>query len=140
MCIVGGERELRKIYIASILIWIYCVGVIKCENYFTSNSENFESVPTTIKTSENDTVLLPCYSVGELNYSFFFLSPEFEYKEHILLMKVDCFQLIYKINKLKFTFVKVVLPLKNVQVTRNYNFYCLKRPRLILSDFLNATY
>lgn len=56
---------MRKIHIARILMWIYCVGLIKCENYFTSNSENFESVPTTIKTEENDTVLLPCYSVGE---------------------------------------------------------------------------
>lgn len=61
----SSECSLRKIHIAGILIWIYCVGLIKCENYFTSNSENFESVPTTIKTSENDTVLLPCYSVGE---------------------------------------------------------------------------
>lgn len=47
------------------LIWIYCVGVINSDNYFTSNSENFESVPTTVKTYENDTVLLPCYPVGE---------------------------------------------------------------------------
>lgn len=62
-----GEHELRKIHIICVLIWIYYVGLIKTDNYFTSNSENFESVPTTIKTYENDTVLLPCYSVGELN-------------------------------------------------------------------------
>lgn len=60
-----NERELRKIHFVVVLIWIYYVGVIKTDNYFTSNSENFESVPTTVKTYENDTVLLPCYSVGE---------------------------------------------------------------------------
>lgn len=58
-------HKLREIHIISVLIWIYCIGVIKCDSYFTSNSENFESVPTTVKTYENDTVLLPCYSVGE---------------------------------------------------------------------------
>lgn len=58
--------ELRKIRIVGVLIGIYCIGLIKCDNYFTSNSENFESVPTTVKTYENDTVLLPCYSVCEL--------------------------------------------------------------------------
>ncbi|XP_055298942.1 limbic system-associated membrane protein isoform X2 [Sitodiplosis mosellana] len=56
-------RELRKIHIVCVLIGIYLVGLIKTDNYFTSNSENFESVPTTVKTYENDTVLLPCYSV-----------------------------------------------------------------------------
>ncbi|XP_031623591.1 neuronal growth regulator 1 [Contarinia nasturtii] len=60
---VIDECDLRKIHIVGILIWICGIGVIKTENYFTSNSENFESVPTTIKTYENDTVLLPCYSV-----------------------------------------------------------------------------
>lgn len=59
------ERELRKIHIAVILIWICNVGVIKTDNYFTSNAENFDSVPTTIKTYENDTVLLPCYPSGK---------------------------------------------------------------------------
>lgn len=68
------ERELRKIHIVFVLIWIYYVGLIKTDNYFTSNSENFESVPTTVKTSENDTVLLPCYSVGELSFFFFHLN------------------------------------------------------------------
>lgn len=43
--------------------------VTSTENYFTTNSEQFSSVPTTVKTYENDTVLLPCYTVGEfLNY------------------------------------------------------------------------
>lgn len=59
------EREIRKIHFVVILIWIYNVPVIATDNYFTSNSENFSSVPTTVKTYENDTVLLPCYSAGE---------------------------------------------------------------------------
>lgn len=48
-------------------IAIVCtIAFTQCSaNYFTSNPENFQSVPTTIKTNENDTVLLPCYSVGE---------------------------------------------------------------------------
>lgn len=47
-------------------IYICLIGwCSSAENYFTSNSENFESVPTTVKTYENDTVLLPCYSVGK---------------------------------------------------------------------------
>lgn len=61
-----GNRELRKIHFVGILIWIYCVDSIKSHDYFTSNVESFESVPTTVKAYENDTVLLPCYSVGEL--------------------------------------------------------------------------
>lgn len=39
--------------------------VTSTENYFTTNSEQFSSVPTTVKTYENDTVLLPCYTVGK---------------------------------------------------------------------------
>lgn len=49
-------------YIAIVCI----IGLTQCSaDYFTSNPDNFESVPTTIKTYENDTVLLPCYTVGE---------------------------------------------------------------------------
>lgn len=62
---IGGHK-LAKIHIGGILFWICCVAQIKCDDYFTSNSKNFESVPTTVKTYENDTVLLPCYSVGKL--------------------------------------------------------------------------
>lgn len=63
-------NKLQKIHIpvvvVMVLIWINNVGVIKASNSFTSNSEIFGSVPTTIKTTENDTVLLPCNPVGEL--------------------------------------------------------------------------
>lgn len=60
-----SERQLSKIHMVVVLISIYCIGMISTDSYFTSNSENFESIPTTVKTYENDTVLLPCYSVGE---------------------------------------------------------------------------
>lgn len=53
-------------YMVVVLVWIYHVAGIRTDNYFTSNSQNFKSVPTTVKTSENDTVLLPCDPVGEL--------------------------------------------------------------------------
>lgn len=53
-------------YMVVVLIWIYYVVGIQTDNYFTSNSQNFKSVPTTVKTYENDTVLLPCYPTGEL--------------------------------------------------------------------------
>lgn len=61
------ERQLpmHNIYVVVVLIWTYYVVGIQTDNYFTSNSENFESVPTTVKTSENDTVLLPCYPTGK---------------------------------------------------------------------------
>lgn len=64
-------NKLQKIHniaavVVMVLIWIHNVGVIKASNSFTSNSEIFGSVPTTIKTTENDTVLLPCNPVGEL--------------------------------------------------------------------------
>lgn len=60
-----SECKLHKIRIVLVLIWIYVTGVINADNYFTSNSEIFTSVPTTIKTIENDTVLLPCSPTGE---------------------------------------------------------------------------
>lgn len=60
-----SECKLHKIHIVLVLIWIYVAGVINADNYFTSNSEIFNSVPTTIKTNENDTVLLPCSPTGE---------------------------------------------------------------------------
>lgn len=63
-----AERQftMHNIYVVVVLIWMYYVVGIQTDSYFTSNSENFESVPTTVKTYENDTVLLPCYPVGEL--------------------------------------------------------------------------
>lgn len=61
----------NKIHYIVVLFSIYLIGLTKTtENYFTSNSENFESVPTTIKTYENDTVLLPCYTVGKFQLKF----------------------------------------------------------------------
>lgn len=39
--------------------------VYSTENYFTTNAQGFSSVPTTVKTYENETVLLPCYSTSK---------------------------------------------------------------------------
>lgn len=66
MGLTERQFSMHNIYVVAVLIWIYYVVGIQTDNYFTSNSENFESVPTTVKTSENDTVLLPCYPTGEL--------------------------------------------------------------------------
>lgn len=59
------RSSVHNAYMVVALIWFYYVVEIQTDNYFTSNSENFESVPTTVKTFENDTVLLPCSPVGE---------------------------------------------------------------------------
>lgn len=66
MGLTESPFTVHNTYVVVVLIWIYYVVGIQTDNYFTSNSENFESVPTTVKTFENDTVLLPCSPVGEL--------------------------------------------------------------------------
>lgn len=48
-----------------LLIIMHCCGVQSTDNYFTTNAQGFRSVPTTVKTYENDTVLLPCYASGK---------------------------------------------------------------------------
>lgn len=63
------ECQRRRIqHFVVVLIWFYNVGLIATDSYFTSNSDIFDSVPTTIKTNENDTVLLPCSPAGEFDY------------------------------------------------------------------------
>lgn len=47
--------------------------VYSTDNYFTTNAQSFDSVPTTVKTYENETVLLPCYSVRKYTNFFFII-------------------------------------------------------------------
>lgn len=58
------ELQCTQIVCAIVVVVSYLMKIVaSTENYFTTNAENFSSVPTTVKTYENDTVLLPCYSV-----------------------------------------------------------------------------
>lgn len=64
------QSKLQHIWI---LICVCSFRLTLCSpNYFTSNSESFESVPTTVKTNENDTVLLPCHSAGKFKMLKFY--------------------------------------------------------------------
>lgn len=65
MGLTERQFSMHNVSVVVAMIWIYYIVGIQTDNYFTSNAENFESVPTTVKTSENDTVLLPCYPSGE---------------------------------------------------------------------------
>lgn len=55
------------LFILMLALMINLNGHFVCstENYFTTNAQGFSSVPTTVKTYENETVLLPCYSASK---------------------------------------------------------------------------
>lgn len=52
------NNTIKIIVMLNILIAIIFISTIECE---INANNNFDSVPTTVKTFENDTVLLPCY-------------------------------------------------------------------------------
>lgn len=48
-----------------LLFWCWC------SDFIDSKPNKFKSIPTTVKTRENDTVLLPCYVDQKGKYFYF---------------------------------------------------------------------
>lgn len=65
---LNANMQLYSLYTVLFII-LNSSGVHSTDNYFTTNAQGFHSVPTTVKTYENDTVLLPCYASSKCRWS-----------------------------------------------------------------------
>lgn len=75
-------------FLYSIILFIVSIQcVYSTDNYFTTNVRGFNSVPTTVKTYENETVLLPCYSSSKC-FKFNFKSFPYKLKPTIVYLFV----------------------------------------------------